>query len=188
MWPEHELALQTMNQNTTRTIKLKLPLAEYGLPQEWGRPDQVQAWSILPAEFAEHFPDPTGHVLAWKTEEDERPLQLNSVLYCVWQESKTKFGLLTVVSNSDDPTCWCVHEIVFDPPPYEYSCQLYDGVPSNKEIDTFLSGIGMWYNWIPDDWRIVAGMVCDDVWRDLIGENSLPVLEPQDNSDQKSEP
>jgi len=175
-----------MPENVIRTVRLKRSLAEYGLPQEWGRPDQVQAWSVLPADFAEHFPDPAGHVLAWKTEEDDRPFQAHSVFYCIWQDSKTKFGLLTVGSNSDDPTCWCPNEIMLTP--YVYSCQLYEGVPSNKEIASFLSGIGMWYNWSPDGWRIVEGMVCDDVWLDLIGEYSLPVLEPQGNSDQKSEP
>jgi hypothetical protein len=160
-----------------KEIKLLADQSNYCLPQEWITPNVVNNWHNLPSDFQNQFSNPVGHILGWRSLEDDRPLRASSILYCVCQETRISmpsWGLLSVVSNCNSD--WWIHEMECALGPYLYSCEAYEHVPTNSDIENFLNGKGMW-NADASDWKLHCGSVCEEIWQDLIGESPLPILD-----------
>ncbi len=136
------------------------------LPEGW-KLDEI-------ASAAKSVADLT-YVLAWKIEEDDRPLRVeNCLVLC--QLEKGRWSLMALFRHpKDEKPEWeqsRVHVTPEDPRRrggYVWLSRTFDKRPSNKEVYDFMDEF-RWRLGADEGFKLLGGKVCADTWEAVIKE------------------
>ncbi len=149
----------TSPQQTNKTARAEAGCEK--LPASWKLDEMV---TIAGARYGVKSAQ-AARVLAWKIEEDDRPLRIDAVL--LWLRVDKRWGLANLYRHPlDGPNApWHV-SMVYDVP--YVGEQTFDHAPNRSDLEGFLTDT--WWNWEGrSGFKLLDGEVCPEAWKTAFG-------------------